>query len=415
MRDRAALAAAVLLGLFAAARGLIGNDLPDLFIYRAGAALGLRGESPYDLARVRELVAAQFPDPHPGPTSLVANCGFFLPPAAVVLFAPFAVLPWTGAKLHWAILTSLAGWAVARLPGLFRRPGDTPPSLVGRLLPFVLLFNPLTAAVLVVGQTSLIATGCVALGLMAFARRWPVVGTLLWAVPFVKPHLALPLLALAWFLGGWKRAAGLLAVVAGLNLAGAALIGPSPPAVIRDYLDFLPLARSEVLYNRAELNPQITSWNRAVYAAGGPLVELTAATTLAGYAVWFGLVLLRCWRGRPSPTWATAAAAVGGLLCCQVLGYELIGLVLVVPWVRDLFADGWRVRGWLAVGLLAGQLLPAEMVGPARPFGVALLAALVLIGPVRPAAARSPGGGTPAPPPPPGRPPAGSLGPPSAG
>lgn len=414
MRDRAALAAAVLLGLFAAARGLIGNDLPDLFIYRAGAALALGGESPYHLAPVRELVAAQFPDPHPSPTSLVTNCGFFLPPAAVLLFAPFAALPWTPAKLLWAVLTGVAGWAVARSPDLFRRPGDTPPSLVGRLLPFALLLNPLVAAVLVVGQTSLIAAGCAVFGLMAFARNRPTLGTLLWAVPFVKPHLALPLIPLAWFLGGWKRAAGLVAVVAGLNLAGAALIGP-PLDATRDYLDFLPAARSAVLYNRAELNPQITSWNRALFAAGGPLVELTAATTLAGSAVWLGLVLVRCRRGRPSPAWATAAAAVGGLLCCQVLGYELVGLVLVVPWVRDLFADGHRLRGWLAVGLLAGQLLPAEVIGPARPFGVALLAALVLAGPVRPAAGRSPGAGTPAPPPPPGRPPAGFPGRPAAG
>lgn len=385
MRDRAAIAAAALLGLFAAAKAVSANDFQDLFIYGAGAALGLRGESPYALAPIREVVAAQFPDPDPSPTSFVNNCGFFLPPAAVVLFAPFALVPWPMAKLLWAVVTAIAGWAVARSPELFRRPADTRPPLIDRLLPFVLLLNPLVAAVMVVGQTSLVLTGCVTFGLWCFDRGRPALGALLWAVPFVKPHLALPLVPLAWYLGGWRRAAGLVAAVAVLNVAGALLIGGSPVGVFRDYLDFLPAARDAVLYNRAELNPQITSWNRMLFAAGGPLVELTAATTLAGYAVWFGLVSLRCGaeRTRPSAAWATAAAAVGGLVCCQLLGYELVWLALAVPWVRDLFADGHRLWAWLAAGLMAAQLLPAEVIGPARPFGVMLLAVLVLAGPVR--------------------------------
>src|SRR5205823_1406559 len=98
-----------------------------------------------------------------------------------------------------------------------------------------------------------------------------------------------------------------------------------------------------VVFNRAEINPQVTSWNRLLIALGGPVVELTAAWTLAGYVVWFGLAAGRgaIEKERPGPAWALAAAAVGSLLCCQVLGYELLWLLLVVPWVRELFAAGW--------------------------------------------------------------------------
>ena len=87
--------------------------------------------------------------------------------------------------------------------------------------------------------------------------------------PFVKPHLALPLVPLAWFLGGWKRAAGLVAVVAGLNLAGGALTGS--PLLVLDYLRELAGRHQAVTFNRAADNPQISSWNRALIAAGALL------------------------------------------------------------------------------------------------------------------------------------------------
>ena len=95
----------------------------------------------------------------------------------------------------------------------------------------------------------------------------------LWTVPFVKPHLAIPLIPLAWYLGGWKPAAVLVALVGLLNAVGATMVGGSP-LFLRDYLNYLPTAREVVAYNRVEMNPQITSWNRLLYAWDGPLVEL---------------------------------------------------------------------------------------------------------------------------------------------
>jgi hypothetical protein len=178
-------------------------------------------------------------------------------------------------------------------------------------------------------------------------------------------------------------------VVTVLNLIGATLAGGSP-LYLKDYLDYLSEAHKVVLYNRADLNPQITSWNRLLFSLGGPLVELTVITTLAGYLVWGGVVFCRCAiSGWPGAAWTVAAAACGGPLCSQVLGYEAYVLVLAVPWVRDLFAAKHLWQAIAAVGLLFLQQLPSETfdilsIDFHRPLGVALFALLVLVGPSRP-------------------------------
>lgn len=380
----------------------------DFFIYRIGSVLGLRGDWPYDVSKIRALVAEQFPDPNPDEASFVNNNGYFPPPLAIVVYAPFAVLPWGASKIAWAGAMFLAAVAIARVPRAFHAPNEPPNvlPLVWRLVGTALVLNYLSVAIIAVGQTPLLFVGCVIAGQWCFdrGRLWP--GALLWAVPFVKPHLALPLIPLAWYLGGWKRAGAVFVVVAALNLIGATLAGGSPLA-IREYLEYVPVAHKAVLYNRAELNPQITSWNRLLFSLGGPLVELTIVTTVAGYLVWVALVLSRCTAtgARPSPAWALAATVVGGMLCCQVLGYETLALVLTIPWIRDLFrtpprpaaARPWfpRAVGTAAVLLLLLQQVSRETFEPLgidfhRSLGIALFAVLVLIGPVNPTRATPP-------------------------
>jgi hypothetical protein len=387
------LAAVGLFTAFAVARAANPHTFPDFFIFRLGSELTARGENPYDLAKVRAAVAAQFPDPDPKPTSFVNNCGYFLPPAATVLFLPFAALPWREAKVAWALLQGLAAVAIATLPQRLRRPGDPAPAgLLPMLVPLVLLLNWLPLDVVTVGQFAVVFVGCVAGGLWCFERggRWVWVGVLLWAAAFVKPHVALPLVPLAWYLGGWRRAAALVAAVAALNLLGATLAGGSP-LFLRDYFAYLGTGFGAVVYNRAELNYEMTSWNRLLFVTTGVLVEQTAATAVAAYLAWFGLVALRCRAAgvRPSAAWALAAAAAGAAWCPQVLGYEAFVLVLAVPWVRDLFAAGRR--GWAAAAVLLLALqavrfgtLHAVGFEAHRPVGVALFALVVLAGPPRP-------------------------------
>ncbi len=382
------LLAACLLLAFALVQAVATGHQEDFFIYRWGSHRAAGGESPYDIAQVRAAVATQFPDPDPTPTSFVNNCGYFLPPAATVLFLPFALVPWSAAKVAWAVTNGLAAYLIARLPWLWA----TAPT-AGRLLSacsLLLVLNPVSLAVQVVGQSTPVFVGFVAAGLFAFDRGKPYLAALLWVVPFVKPHLALPLVPLAWFLGGWRPAAVLVAGVAGLNLAGAWLIGGSP-LVLKEYFDFLPATREAVAYNRVALNPTIPSWNRLLLAAGGPAIELGLLGTLAGYLVWFGLVVGRCAVAGtvPARSWAVAATTAGAVLCSQVLVYELLVLAGVVPWVRDLFAAGHRWRGWLAVVLLAAESIPHQFmagfgVEAHHAVGVAVLAGLILTGPLVP-------------------------------
>ena len=96
-----------------------------------------------------------------------------------------------------------------------------------------------------------------------------------------------------------------------LNLIGATLVGASP-LFLRYYLAYLSDYHRAVMFNRAELNYEMTSWNRLLFIATRSfageqfLIEQTAQTTVAAYLVWFGLVLGRCAISgtKPSAAWA---------------------------------------------------------------------------------------------------------------
>jgi hypothetical protein len=383
-----AVMAALLLFSFALFQGLGTKHARDFFIFRLGAQLAAQGESPYDVPKIQQHVAAAYPEDDENTKEFVANCGYFLPPLAVVAFLPLAAMSTVAAKVCWAMAIGVAGFFIARLPGLLRPSGSPPLAVLPRfVVPFLLVLNPLALAVVFVGQITLLSVGCIAAGLWCLDRSRPYLTAILWVLPFIKPHLALPLIPLMWFLAGWRPAVLLIALVAGLNLVGATVVGGSP-LFLQDYLEYLAHAHKMVGFNRAELNASITSWNRLLFTAGGPLVELTAVTMVAGYFVWLGLVVGRVALAgtRPTVGWVVAVAAVGSVLCSQVLVYELLILTLLVPWVRDLFAGGWRLRSWLAVGLMSVQLIPqnamAKMGFSFPPsLGVALLAVLVLVGP----------------------------------
>jgi hypothetical protein len=383
-----AFVASLLLLAFALFQGLGTKNARDFFIYRLGAELASRGENPYDLKKIQQHVAAAYPEEDEDTKRFVANSGYFLPPLAIVLFLPLAAMPAIAAKVCWALTIGVAGFCIARLPAMLRSSDSPPPAVLpSYAIPFLLVLNPLTLAVVLVGQVSLLSLGCIAAGLWCIDRGRPYLASILWVLPFMKPHLALPLIPLLWFLSGWRPAVLLVALMVILNLGGAMVVGGSP-RFLGQYLEYLSEAHKAVGFNRAESNPRITSWNRLLLTAGGPLVELNVMTTLAGYLVWFGLAIGRVAlsRSRPKAVWAVAVAAVGAVLCSQVLVYELLILALVIPWVRDLFASGYRYRGLLAFGLLAVQLIPwmaMEKLGIAFPpsLGVVLLAVLVLVGP----------------------------------
>lgn len=360
------------LGLFVAAVAfvclfpdlILRNHGQDLFIYRGGAALALAGQSPYDAPGLSAMVAAQFvEDEH---ADFRANHGFFLSPVGVALFAPFAVLPWGLATWAFAALSyALAGlgaWHLFDLasPATRERFGG-----VGRVgLMAVVLWDPILFIGTIVAQTSAAGFGLVVVGEMLRRRGSAWAGAVCWAAVFAKPHTALILLPLAWYAGGWRHLLRVGVATAALMAAGIAASGG--PAVIPRYVDQLQTGHKLVEFNKVTWNPQLTSWNRALVAAGGPPIELDATRTLAGYAACAALIAARVLRsGRPTPAWAFAAGAMAATEACQLGPYELMLAALVLPLALDWRAGGKAGRApalWLGVGLVL-KSIPYEVSG----------------------------------------------------
>src|SRR5579872_1668738 len=202
-----ALTASLLLFIFALFQGLGTKNARDFFIYRLGAQLTARGENPYDLVRIRQHVAAAYPEEDKDTEKFIANCGYFLPPLAIVVFLPLAAMPTIAAKICWSLAIGVAGLFISRLPGLYRSKNSPPLGILpGGVVPFLLVFNPLTLSVVLVGQVSVVSLGCVAAGLWCIERGEKYIAVVLWVIPFIKPHLAIPLIPLMWFLAGWRPA-----------------------------------------------------------------------------------------------------------------------------------------------------------------------------------------------------------------
>ena len=369
------------------------NHHEDLLIYSSGAALGISRESPYDTERVRDRVAKQYP----GEYVLIDNCGFFLTPQAILEFAPILPLDWKPAKIIWCLATvgwgAAAGWFL--LTAFEKR--SVPRWLCG-VVAFAVLCNPMSLFALVIGQTSIFLLGCIVLGQMAQRNKRHRLGEFLWALAFIKPHLALPMLLLAWYDGGISRPVGILIWVFGLNVYASLVAGK--PLLMLEYVQYLGEVHGTIRYNDIAANPHISSWNRLMIALGGPTVELGAFGTVASYAVWFSLCAVRfaVMRCRPGIEWVLAAVSCGIPLCCQALPYELPILCLILPWVVASFLSGARLAPVLALvfaamamqlggdgssfdqlAKLSGSALIGRLMESHQSLCIAALAAVVLI------------------------------------
>ncbi len=355
----AATVIAVLLAGYWSGRVAVGeNHHEDLWIYSSGPALALRGDNPYDVANIHARVEERWPDDE----NLDGNSGFFLTPQALLVYALWLAVPWDVAKPVWCAFT--IGLAGAAAWGM-RKLSDAPlPGWFTAAAVVAVLLNPMTLFVLIVGQSTLLMLSCVVLGELAYRAGWRRIGCLLWAVCFIKPHIAFPLLPLAWWLGGWKRVAEVAAWAAGLNvLAGLAFFGK--PLFVLDYLKCVQEGHQTVEFNRVGVNKQITGWNRLLAAGGGPAIELGMLGTLAGYCAVLIVAGLRCvvfGKVRPTRDWCFALAGCASLHCCQLLPYELPMLCLAVPFVVRLIASG-RTRDRLAAVVIAAPAAFAFMDG----------------------------------------------------
>jgi hypothetical protein len=332
--------------------------MSDLFIHRGGTVLAWQGITPYSPA-ITEWVDREYAHV----PELQGNTSYFLPPQAIVIFAPLAAVPWPTAKMLYLVMAlvmvtvcwygSLAAFRNRPLPPL----EGVPP-----LLPACVMLHLVTVLTLLAGQSTLMAAGAIVAGQLLQQAGRPWLAALFWSVAFVKPHVALPLLPLAVVLDGWSRAARITVWLAVLNLAGC-LMATGVPKYALEFFEQLRNAQSLVTFNRVLDNEQIVSWNAIVLDVTGIVVDLSAVTTVLGMAITGAVIALRValFERRPTDAWLTAVIITGGLVCTQVMGYELFLLVLVVPHYLDLLADRRRVDVAVLGGLLLVQSLPHHL------------------------------------------------------
>ena len=264
----------------------------------------------------------------------------FNPPEALVLFAPLAKLSWKSASWAWLSVQTSLTLGLACLAWTFG--GNGRPRWLGPALASVFLLNPLTYRLLALGQCTLLVASVIALGQWAFEARRPIFGSILWGFAGIKPQIAIPFLALAFVLGGWRRFAGVAVIIGALNLIGC-LITTGTPHTLFEYVQFVT-ENHLIGLNRVGLD-QITSWNRVLYVLGGPSLDLTAKGMITSHACWILLLWLR--HGRPVtstwvPAYALAAAAVGSVFCSLSHGYDLVMLALLAPLMIARFKLGQR-------------------------------------------------------------------------
>lgn len=348
-------------------RSMKNEALLDFYVYRTGAQLAFEGISPYETQVLRARVADRFPPENEN--SFANQCGFFLPPQAIVVFMPFAKAEWSTAEGMWFFFLT----AMALLSGILAYCYGRDKQHQGIGWPFIVLIvllNPITMPSLVVGQTTLLFLACFAMGQFAFENDCPRLGTFLWSIPFIKPHLALPFLVLAWFLGGWGRVAGIVILVAIWNLLGGMVATGSVDGSIRLfrlYVEYIGSGHKAVVFNLVAENYQITSWNRILAALGGPAIDLKIWMTLTGLGVWALLLAARMRLRGPlgeqplDPAYLLAVTTVGALFSVQVLAYEMILLALLAPLILQHLDAHRRKDAFALIVVLLFLMIPINL------------------------------------------------------
>jgi hypothetical protein len=360
MADRATAAAWLLLIQLLAVTALVPWIVPDLRLgydfatFWIAAKFALSGHAP-DAYGVpgQEAMAAMFgPGRHPP---------FFYPPTALLLWAPFALLPFAPAAWLWLGAIGTAYAACMR-------------ALLGSRLVILALAFPAVFVGALLGQTSMLVAALFGGAALTLDRSPRLAGVLIGCLVF-KPQLAvLAPVALA-VAGRWQAfiAAAVTAVI--LVLA----------SVVASWSAFFAVL------------PSVKSWNggadthfdlfASVYAAARllHLPDPTAGIVQALATIAATVLLWMVARRRPGGAAEISLLVVATGFCVPFLGdYDL--LIFVVPGIW-LGCEAART-GWLPyerVGLACLFLAPlviklaAQLLGlPLSPVALALLAALVV-------------------------------------
>jgi hypothetical protein len=358
------IAAPVALGLlFLTVRRLLaGPILPDFFLYRGAAQIGLTyGWSriyDFDVQRAVFNTYAQ-----PGTTFEP----FWNTPIAAVLMIPFAALPAPAGYALWvAILVSAwvsAVWLLA--------PGDGIERAIHLLLSAALF--PVVFGIFEGQVDALLALGLAGAGRLLLSRRDGPAGLVLALAIAIKPHPLLFVPVALLFAGRFRTVVAWLATSATLALGSVALIGPhGVSSVIADLM--VARAYGQSGYTLPSLLPGPAGWG-------------LAAGTIA-----ISLIVAR--RARSHPLLVVAVGVVTSLAVSPYLFIQDVALLLPAGWAA-LRADPTRkqlalqcaiyvgAESALALGVLlvAGELLwlasllasPVTKSGPRIPMSPGLV------------------------------------------
>jgi alpha-1,2-mannosyltransferase len=263
---------------------------------------------------------------------------FLLPPAAALLFVPFALLPYSVAPALWAVLTvGLMAFSLHLVWPLSPLRGRVPAGLAA----LALVGTYPVGMNLVGGNNAALWLTIYALGARYLLTGRAVAAGLVLGFGALKPQLflAVPVLLLAqrrWqALGAFGGVAALLAAVS------LALIGP---AGAREYVAVLTsdTYRSEVAIPNAWRMLSLPAFVRGVVPGANDLI--TVAIVIGG------LVLLG-WAVHRAPLPAAFAASVLVSVAIDPHCFLYDGMVLAVPILLLAGGLGWGAPSWVLAAL----------------------------------------------------------------
>jgi hypothetical protein len=341
------------------------NGMGDFKSVYYGARCLIQHQDPYKAGAPLQVYLAESKDRQQPSSSLreILSLQVYLPPA-LLLIAPFAMLPLGMAYLLWTILTAVSLFIAAFL--MWKLAGNCAPGLSLLLICFVLANSEM---LFVFGNSAGISLSLCMVAVWCFLeRRFELAGIVCLAVSLiVKPHDA-GLVWLYFLLAGGvyrRRALQTLALVVAVSL-------PALLWVTRVSPHWLPELRANLWTVSthgylADPGPaSITGHNV------GMIIDLQSILSLlrddprfynpASYLICGALLLawsLRTLRGRfsqPSATLALAAVAAFTLLATYHRTADAKLLLLTVPACAMLWAEGGPMR-WIALLLNAAALI----------------------------------------------------------
>jgi hypothetical protein len=291
----------------------------------------------------------------PAPIRRLVTLYVYLP-SALVLTAPFALLPWGVAHLLWMALTAASFIFAAIL--MWDVGAEKAPVLSGALMGLLLAGSELLVEV---GNPAGIAISLCAIAVWCFLKeRWIAAGVICLAVSLaVKPHVSGPVW-LFFLLAGRvhrKRALQTLLLTAAMSVPAIAWTTSVAPHWIREVRDNVAAAAAPGGFN--DPGPATI----AVRDHGSSQISLQTVFSVfrnepgfydaATYSICVPLLLLwvaGVWRSRPSPErdWlALAAIAALSMLPIYHRQNDTRLLLVAIPGCAILWAERGIV-GWLA-------------------------------------------------------------------